>query len=208
MQSLCISMDCTGVLTKSQIPPIPGSGAQGRRRPVPDDGRPPCQGLEQRRLAARAGGAGRVGAAAGAARGVPHRAVVLLRPGAEVDKVELDISAQYTRIYPYSCRGCIFLMYSVNAPMIIMCLSNSPRAGYNVIRLQILCLSLADSRTRLCATTAFWGRPRDAAGKQDANAGYQLGDNGRTVATKREMCLAHPSRMPGPRREIVWVSAS
>jgi len=24
MQSLCISMDCIGVLTKSQIPPIPG----------------------------------------------------------------------------------------------------------------------------------------------------------------------------------------
>ena len=73
-------MDCTGVLTKSQIPPIPGSGAQGRRRPVPDDGRPPCEGLEQRRLAARSGGAGRVEASAEAARGVPHRAVVLLRP--------------------------------------------------------------------------------------------------------------------------------
>ena len=128
--------------------------------------------------------------------------------GAEVDKVELDISAQYTRIYPYSCRGCIFLMYSVNAPAIIMCLNNSPRAGYNVIRLQILCLSFSDSRTRLCATTAFWGRPCDAAGEQDANAGYQLGDIGRTFATKREMCLAHPSRMPGPRRGIVWVSAS
>jgi len=35
---------------------------------------------ERRRLAARAGGAGRVGAAAGAAHGVPRRAVVLLRP--------------------------------------------------------------------------------------------------------------------------------
>jgi len=129
-------------------------------------------------------------------------------PGAEVDNVELDISAQYTRIYPYSCRSCVFLMYSVHAPTIIMCLNNSLRSGYNVIRVEILCLSLSDSRNWLCATTTVWGSPCDAAGEQDANVGYQICDRGWTFATKREMCLAHLSRMPGPRREGVWVSAA
>jgi len=121
-------------------------------------------------------------------------------PGAEVDKVGLDISAQYTRIYPDSCRSCVFLMYSVHAPTIIMCLNNSLRSGYNVIRVAILCLSLSNSRNRLCATTTVWGSPCDAAGEQDANVGYQICDRGWTFATTREMCLAHLSRMPGPRR--------
>ena len=117
-----------------------------------------------------------------------------------MDKDELDISAQYTRIYPYSCRSCVFFMYSGHAPTIIMCLNNSLRSGYKVIRVEILCLSLSDSRYRLCATTTGWGSPCDAAGEQDANVGYQICDRGWTFATKREMCLAHLSRMPGPRR--------
>jgi len=140
---------------------------------------------------------------------IPCRCLLSVwRSGAEVDKVELDISAQYTRIYPYSCRSCVFLMYSVHAPKIIMCLNNSLRSGYNVIRAEILCLSLSDSRNRLCATTTVWGSPCDAAGEQDANVGYQICDRGWTFATERETCLAHLSRMPGPRREGVWVSAA
>jgi len=125
-----------------------------------------------------------------------------------VDKDELDKSAQYTPIYPHSCRSCVFLMYSGHAPTIIMCLNNSLRSGYNVIRVEILCLSLSDSRYRLSATTTVWGSPCDAAGEQDANVGYQICDRGWTFATKREMCLAHLSRMPGSRREGVWVSAA
>jgi len=129
-------------------------------------------------------------------------------PGAEVDKVELNISAQYTRIYPYSCRSCVFLMYSVHAPTIIMCLNNSLWSGYNVTRVEILCLSLSDSRNRLCATTTVSGSPCDAAGEKDANVGYQISDRSWTFANKREMCLAHLSRMPGPRREGIWVTAA
>jgi len=34
MQSLCISMNCIGVLTKSQIPPIPGRGPPIRPRRI------------------------------------------------------------------------------------------------------------------------------------------------------------------------------
>ena len=130
------------------------------------------------------------------------------RSGAELDKVELDISAQYTRIYPYSCRSCVFLMYCVHAPTIIMCLNNSMRSGYIVIRVAILCLSLSDSRNRLCATTTVWGSPCDAAGEKDAIVGYQICDRSWTFANKRRMCLSHLSRMPGPRREGVWVCAA
>ena len=122
-----------------------------------------------------------------------------MSPGAEVDKVELDISAQYTRIYPYSCCSCVFLMYSVHAPTIIMCLNNSLRSGYNVIRVEILCLSLSDSRNRLCATTTVWGSPCDAAGEQDANVGYQICDRSWTFATKRPSREEQPCR-PASRR--------
>ena len=138
----------------------------------------------------------------------PPSPVATSVPGAEVDKFKLYMSAQYTRICSYSCRSSVFLMYSVHAQTIIMCLNNSPKVGYNVVRVEMSCLSVSDSRNRLCATTAFWGNTCDAAGEQDANVGCQLGDRGRNFATKREMCLAHPSQMPGPRREGFWVFAT
>jgi len=99
-------------------------------------------------------------------------------------------------------------MYSVHAPTIIMCLINSSKAGYNVIRVEFLCQSLSESQYRLCSIQVFWGSPWDGVGGKDATVGHQIRDSGRNVTTLRAVCLTRPSRMPGARREGAWVSAA
>jgi len=121
-----------------------------------------------------------------------------------------------SKIYPHSilgfihipCRSCVLIMYSVHVPTIIMCLINSPKAGYNAIRVEFLCLSLSESKYRLCSIQVFWGSPWDGVGGKDATVGHQIRDSGRNVAITRAMCLTRPSRMPGARREGAWLSAA
>jgi len=107
-----------------------------------------------------------------------------------------------SQIYPHSilgfiplpCRSCVLIMYSVHAPTIKMCLINSPKAGYNVVRVEFFCLSLSESQYWLCSMQVFWGSPCDGAGGEDAAVGHQVRDNGRNVATTMAACLTRPSR--------------